>query len=53
MPIGCFEIDIPNMRAGDSLRINVGDPKGTNTIRQCTNKPAVVEPVTETHHANR
>ena len=52
-PIGCFEIDIPNMRSGDTLWINVGDSSGTNTIRECTNKPAIAEPVTEIHHADR
>ncbi len=53
LPIGCFEIDIPNMKSGDTLAITVGDPRGTTTIRECTNKPALAEPVTEIHHADR
>ena len=46
MPIGCFEIDIPNMMSGDMLKINVGDPRGTKTIRECTHKPIAAEPAT-------
>ena len=45
LPIGCLEMDLPNMMSGDTLSMNVGDPSGTSSLRRCISKPAVVAPI--------
>ena len=51
LPFGCFEMDLPAMRNGDSLEITIGDPNGTPSLRPCISKPAAKG--IEVHHADR